>query len=299
MESIIVRDVADRPSIPRTVEELRTQLAAAGLGEHSAALAALARTSIRLVSRTINDSRIALGASKLGGHPDLLASFEWPWHDGIPLSFVAQINLADMPHEELSEQLPTTGLLSFFYDAQQRVWGFDPADAGGWSVFFFDHPSDLAPAQFPDKLPEVGRFRCRALDPRTELTFAPWEFAEVEALNLTRDQLMAYSDLIADDDARGPRHRLLGHPDPVQGDMQLECQLAANGLSAGNPKGYRDPRAAELKPGAVRWRLLLQIDTDDEAGMMWGDVGTIYYWIHESSLAARRWNETWLCLQCC
>jgi uncharacterized protein YwqG len=29
----------------------------------------------------------------------------------------------------------------------------------------------------------------------------------------------------------------------------------------------------------ANWRLLLQLDTDDAAGMKWGDVGTLYFWI--------------------
>jgi hypothetical protein len=55
---------------------------------------------------------------------------------------------------------------------------------------------------------------------------------------MTREEIRAYAgDLLSGD---GPIHRLLGHPDPVHGDMQLECKLAANGLYCGDPSGYRD-----------------------------------------------------------
>jgi hypothetical protein len=42
--------------------------------------------------------------------------------------------------------------------------------------------------------------------------------------------------------------------------MQLECQLASNGIYCGDPDGYKNPRVAELKSGAADWILLLQID---------------------------------------
>jgi hypothetical protein len=39
----------------------------------------------------------------------------------------------------------------------------------------------------------------------------------VAALNLTRDQQFAYADLF--EGGGETMHRLLGHPDPIQGDM--------------------------------------------------------------------------------
>src|SRR5205814_3675825 len=102
-----------------------------------------------------------------------------------------------------------------------------------------------------------GRFGTAVLRGEAEMTAAPWEFSEVGALNLSRDERMAYAGAIEED--AGPIHRLLGHPEPVQGDMQLECQLVSHGLYCGDASGYRDTRATALRPGAADWRLLLQI----------------------------------------
>jgi len=113
-------------------------------------------------------------------------------------------------------------------------------------------------------VPDEGRFRGVRLSPYLELTFVPWESLLIEQLGMTGDEAFAYGELLAAADAT--IHRLLGHPDPVQGEMQLECQLVTHGLYCGNASGYRDPRAAQLAPGAVDWRLLLQVDTQDEAG---------------------------------
>jgi uncharacterized protein YwqG len=99
-------------------------------------------------------------------------------------------------------------------------------------------------------------------------------------------------------DDKAPRHRMFGWPDLVQNPMQLECQLAANGIYVGDSTGYRHPRVAELAPGAADWLLLLQLDTDDEIGWMWGDVGTLYYWIRRQDLPAGRFDRTWMIFQC-
>jgi len=149
---------------------------------------------------------------------------------------------------------------------------------------------------FPPDLPEHSRYQEVQLAGEHEVTYAPWESFAVDQLGLSRDERFAYAEALEDREA--VIHRLLGHPDPVQGDMQLECQLASNGIYCGNASGYGDPRVPTLRPGAADWRLLLQIDSDDAAGMMWGDVGRIYYWMHTEDLAAHRFDRAWLILQC-
>ena len=65
-------------------------------------------------------------------------------------------------------------------------------------------------------------------------------------------------------------------------------------------KGWDQARRATLDAEAARsWRLLLQVDTDDShSDMMWGDNGCLYYWIRAEDLAARRFENTWMIMQC-
>ena len=93
-------------------------------------------------------------------------------------------------------------------------------------------------------------------------------------------------------------HKLLGYANPVQGPMELELELGAHGLDTMTGKGYSDPRAKELAKTAGQWCLLLQITADDKAEMLWGDVGTAYFWIRESDLEARRFERVELIVQC-
>ncbi len=114
------------------------------------------------------------------------------------------------------------------------------------------------------------------------------------------NELSDYLDDQLDQQLNGsPAHQLFGLPIPQQGDsMELECQLASNGLYVGNSTGYDDPRRTSLELGAADWHLLLQIDSDDSVGMMWGDVGTLYFWIRKQDAEAADFSNVWLVLQC-
>lgn len=80
--------------------------------------------------------------------------------------------------------------------------------------------------------------------------------------------------------------------------MELECQLVSNGVYCGDSEGYHSRRVAELAAGAGSWRLLLQLDSDDDAGMMWGDLGSLYFWIREEDARNADFSNAWMILQC-
>lgn len=254
------------------VARYRQRVVDAGLAKYADALVALARPSVRLTPASTADD-LPVGASRLGGHAELAAGAPWPMLDGRPLSFIAQLNLDDFVSQGATP-LPSRGVLSFFYDAvEQSAWGFDPGDRDAWTVVHTSEPQDLVRREFPDDLAAEGRFKPLRLTGKPEWTFAPWESSDVDRLGLSRDEGFALAALGSDDDATS--HRLPGHPDPIQGDMQLECQLAGRGLYCGDSTGYKDPRRLDLEPGATSWRLLLQVDTQDEIDMMWGEVWMI------------------------
>lgn len=277
--------------------EVRHALSAAGLSRHADSLTQRALPSVRLVGDAQIDVS-APGASRIGGLPELPPEVAWPSKAGAPLSFIAQLNLADLSVHDTEGLLPREGLLSFFYDAvSQQAWGFDPADRGSWAVMHTSASEVVALRDAPADLPADGQFPPLGLEAHSELTFPPGESFIVETLGLSFDERATYSEVLPDaEDVTA--HRLLGHPEPIQGDMQLECQLVSHGLYCGDPSGYEEERAAPLAPGALDWRLLLQVDTEDENGMMWGDCGRLYFWIRHEDLVAGRWDGAWCVLQC-
>ena len=286
---------------PPDQETIAARLRSAGV-ESAHALAALAQTSVRVTTRRFPASDLPLGSSRFGGSPDLPPGFAWPTRDGRPLTFIAQINLT----EAQAPDLPRSGSLLFFYDVQEQPWGFDPKDAGGARVVYVTAPiASLNRVEHPVVDALAGPF------PTCSLTFTEtvdlpdkWDrLLEDCRCKVEEDQWEAYDSVACaiSGVAEGSQyHHLLGHPQLVQNDMRGECQLVTNGIYGGDPTGYQTARSAELLSHASReWRLLLQVDTDEDGpDWMWGDCGRIYYWIRNADLEALRFEGAWLILQC-
>ena len=232
--------------------------------------------------------------SFFGGAPPLPAGTAWPARDGSPLTFLACLDLASLQAALPLNWLPSSGRLLFFYDAGKQPWGFDPKDRGGWVVIRVSDPA--AEPAVPSTTAGLTR---QAVAFRAIRTFPSWERPEVEALRLTDAEAEILIE--ARDAVYGalPHHQVGGFPDPVQGDeMELECQLVSNGLYCGDSSGYSSPQAAALRAGVQDWRLLLQFDSDDGLGVMWGDAGLLYFWIREQDARAGRFDRAWVVLQC-
>jgi uncharacterized protein YwqG len=240
-----------------------------------------------------------LGQSRIGGLPDLPEGLTWPVFDGRRLAFIAQLNLADFAPLLPLGEIPAAGFLLFFYDERQQAWGFDPQDRGSSRVVFVPSGVALHPAP-PSQEEEQRAFPlCIVSDIRATLTVPGYESPLIKSLGLSSDEDDQYFDGVLQPlSPPDGFHQFGGYAEPVQGDMQLECQLVTHGVYVGEPAGYKDPRRASLEPGAADWRLLLQVDSDDNAAMMWGDAGRLYYWIRKQDLASRRFAETWTILQC-
>ena len=93
------------------------------------------------------DADLAVGASKLGGAPDVSDGTRWPSYDGRLLSFVGQVNLADVSPFDEQDMLPPAGLVSFFYDLLQN-----PRGALASAVGFWEDVGSLSRALVPDEL---------------------------------------------------------------------------------------------------------------------------------------------------
>lgn len=252
---------------------------------------------------TTGGSDHPVGASRFGGLPDVPPAFTWPRWKEFPLGFIAQLRCGELAALDPYHVLPATGMLYFFYDFQEQPWGFDPQDRGAGVILHVDDVRSLSPAAVPDGA-QAGEISISpSLIQFSSLPTIPaMRSATGRQLGLETEERRRYFDF--HDAVRqsligaSPNHQMLGHSDNVQGDMPLECQLVSHGLYCGNSSGYEDPRRASLEPGAAEWRLLLQMDTDDTLNVMWGDCGMIYFWIRESDLRARQFDQCWTILQC-
>lgn len=282
--------------------EIKTLFAKAGHEELGAWLVANKRSGVRLIDAA------KPGFSKLGGVPDVPNGFRWPTDRNGPMAFLAQFDLGEVSQHDGDGLLPKSGRLWFFYDNGASPWGFDPAERNCWKVVFDASGAGVGPAQVPEGA--LGEDSEDNVFPERRVGFArvmtypdleSWEGfgaandADGEQLEEASER---FSESLEEDDA-ADCHQLLGHASPIQGPMELECQLTSNGIYMGDwscaPED--EPRAAALAAGAQDWTLLLQLDSD-EALWMWGDSGRLYFWIRRQDLARKDFSNVWVVLQC-
>jgi uncharacterized protein YwqG len=285
------RRVASPDDLARLCDEV-------GLGGRGTDLLRLARRSVRLT--LAEQPRSELGGSRLGGAPDLPPGFRWPTWQDEELVFVGQINLEDVAAVDPDGPLPPRGLLVLFYDTVRQPSGLKPDDRGGCRVLLYDgDPSRLEPA------PERDWFIESPLELSAELTLPGSSSPLVEQLDLDhseyaawevlRERLAQLQGVELEELAPEPLalHRLLGYPEELQIRMELDCELASQGTELSDGSTYET-----LERGALDWRLLLQVSTDDEVGFYWGDgLGRLYVWIRERDLFERKTAEAWAILQ--
>lgn len=241
------------------------------VAEALAELNARAQPCVRLVPG-------GAGRSRLGGVPDLAGA--WPRYEGRPLSCVAQLDLAELRAVGGPDWLPDQGRLLFFYELEHGGWGIGPEDAGSSVVIHETGP--VVAAVEPDDLPHDFRIPAYPVALVRDVSFPSEERLPIDWAGLDAASVKALQQAIDDLLPPSPAHQIGGYPFPVQNDeMEAECQRVAGGGSG----------------EAADWRLLLQLDTDDDAGMMWCDVGTLYFWIREQDARAGDFSNIWMILQ--
>ncbi|MEU9982883.1 YwqG family protein [Streptomyces sp. NPDC050856] len=254
----------------------------------------LLRPSVRLEKATGTGTAVG----RLGGLPELPETEEWPvWEGHGPLAFVAALDCASLPSADLDIPLPAEGTLAFFY--------FDGQLDGGSAVVAPDEPDTWAGARVlyvPAGTPVARRAAPEDIEPYAEVPLT----ARVEAtapylhhplvhreFGSARDDHPVYGENFEHalwDHVEGTEHRVGGHANPVQDAVEHEVARGA----LGSPP-WDDPRIGEE---ALRWVLLAQFDTDDDADMMWGDCGALYWLIRPEDLAERRFDRAMFTWQC-
>jgi hypothetical protein len=188
-----------------TREELQDVLVQAGLGEWSSRLAAASRHAMVLEPGPVEGGAdVPIGVSRLGGMPDLPAAMRWPWRPAMsaevfkehaahpwPLSFVAQIDFAEIHSAGGLEGFPSSGRLLFFCDPIFSSIGGDREDQVFASVIFLgDEVDRLGRRDFPVEfanpaygLPGNFMFRPRRMTPKPWLLPPPFGSRELGALD--------------------------------------------------------------------------------------------------------------------
>ena len=262
-------------------------------------------TNYRLVEK-----ELPVGKSKFGGAPHLPENFVWPYYEGAdyegvvknrPLSFLAQINLEEIADYDKDNELPHSGMLYFFYELCTMRWGFDPKDKGCARVFYVDKPCELQPFAFPKDMEQDF------ILPEFELLFENSvelpgyeEIAERDT-NIEWDVYDEEKVLYGYEDSEDEEiSKLLGYANLIQGDMTFECAEVDQGIYCGNAPDLTDEQREKLLVDSKEWVLLFQMSTvvGKDYELMFGDCGSIYFYIKRKDLQEKNFNNVWLILQC-
>ncbi|MFC6066340.1 YwqG family protein [Streptomyces ochraceiscleroticus] len=262
----------------------------------------LLRPGLRLENATRARTGTGTGTApvvgRLGGLPELPENEEWPvWQGQGPLSFVASLDCAVLPSAALDIAMPADGTLAFFY--------FDGQLDDGCAVVAPDDPDTWAGARvlyIPAGVPVTERAAPEGIRPYPEVALTarlettapyPWHPVVYREFGPMPDDHPVWDEEFQEavwGHFDGTEHRIGGHAHPVQDAVEYEIARGA----LGSPP-WDDPR---IKEEALGWVLLAQFDTDDDADMMWGDCGALYWLIRPEDLAERRFDRalfTWQC----
>ena len=295
------------------------------LASVSSDIARLTRLALRIAASPVARAQLPVGASRFGGAPDVPPHFAWPALRAAPLAFLAQLDLAEVaaaltnaaltnaaaaltnaaaPGNAAAASgtapahaLPAAGSLLFFYDAQRQTYGADPADRDGWRVLYHaGDPRQLARVTPPPALPPAAQLPPCALTFAPELCLPPPEMVAALGLHWPDATIARYEQLLGtaetEAERRAPHHRLLGYPEQLQDELLAQAALVSRGLT--DPEA---PRAAAALAHAHDWQLLLQLDSDDAAGMRWGSAGMLDFLITQRALHTATFAGVWCVLQ--
>jgi hypothetical protein len=154
---------------------------------------------------------------------------------------------------------------------------WDPATLAGGRVLYAGPGENASVRECPAGTQPYPRVELAA---EPVVTFPGFEHPDLQATFLTPgEDLRSFLNHPVNDEAflqaltdrrPGPCHQVGGYAAPVQGPVEYEAAAAA----LGTRNRGDDP---ELQAEQAQWTLLAQIDSDDGAGMMWGDCGCLYW----------------------
>jgi uncharacterized protein YwqG len=270
---------------------------------HKDELAALVRPAVVLHSHAASGESLPVGTSRLGGLPDLPPGITWPSWQGKPQSFIAQINLSELPEFVERHLLPQRGFLFFFYDSERSTSGTYKSEQGSFAVFY---ATDLAREMQSDDVPEgLDRktiFRPARLSFTVGMSEPGWEHPLLERIGLSFEERLEYGEVVGQvekptqSSTRHPYHQMLGYPNPMQSAVALDCERAQLDFWKAS-RERRKTLEPLIREHVEEWELLLQVDGDTHAGMNWPGAGRIYYMMRRQDLKLCQFSQAWFVLQ--
>jgi len=222
--------------------------------------------------------------TKFGGMPVAPHGFIWPTFNGKPIPFLLQIDFAEINGEGKLQNFPKTGVMYVFVDSDKVNYVDKDINDNDWTykqgetykILYFDEYADLDIVEKPNDLKIT--YDEIYVTPQTVKTYPDTDDCD-EANEI-------YKNCPVDGMEEGYEmtryensgHRIGGWADYVQG----------GGLIYTYKRSKND-----------NWMLLMQIESEEgDDNFMWGDVGTLYFFVSEKDLAERNFDNVRLEMQC-
>ncbi len=220
--------------------------------------------------------------SKFYGTPRVADLAAWPTYMGALLLPFAELDCAQLQAEVGCKELPHSGALLVFLAIDDEG---APLEDDEFNPVHIHVQYTEAPASCRYEFEGMPTYGAQAILFKTDQSNYPGiESTIVSSANFNDETLEQYR-LFLDKklpDGVSEDHRLGGYPFLIQND-DLDIRAYAKHF------GHSPRNAAELTE-AARWRLLMQIDSDDN--FMWGtDSGMLYLMIHEDDLAVLNFSK--------
>ena len=228
-------------------------------------------------------------SSRFGGQGYWTKGLEYPVNkNGDPLSFLAQINFAELPENDL---YPHEGLLQFFIDNESMGKNYDIVEANDKRVIenkhlyhivfqetMTDEPIGM-PSSIEEALPLGGEYSLGFKVKKDPLDFSDYRWLRKISVD---DELSDYIEERLCESSTSTGSKMGGYAFFTQGDPRMHFDIAKKELNHD-------------------WLLLLQIDTSDkeDVHIMWGDGGVGNFFIREDHLANRDFSKVWFTWDCC
>lgn len=234
-------------------------------------------------------SEISRGCSKTGGSPDVPKDFEWfRSSEGTPLTFLMQINFAELHAYDRDGIFPEKGLLYFFYDVEQQPWYWDE---GGYKAFYYGgDASETSPAEFPEECCDLFDYGCAdencVIDECRLKFFADMTLPSYEEYCEIKGVKCDYSGF---DDYDATVRKMLGYVPAEYSDKY--------NIIGGYSVPEQDSPAGEFGDEYIQLMQMTYYESD-KCGFMFGDGGKLYFYIRKDELAAGNFDDVRFVLQC-
>ena len=259
------------------------------------------------ISTEFNNNSEIIDKSKIGGKPYLPKDFIWPYYQGLPLSFLAQINLEEVSSLDKDKLFPDKGILYFFYELETQEWGYELKNKGCAKVFYYEDTSNFELIDFPKDMKDYCQVPEFKVTFKANISYPSYEDFDIihnggkEVADNYEDFQDAYFDIYNKHmESFDSYTKLLGHPEVIQNPMEEECEAVTRGFDMGGMESYPKQYQKEIRSASKDWILLFQMDTVETSNyeLMFGDSGHIYFWIKKEDLANKNFENIWLILQC-